>query len=170
MGIHAYLGIHVLARKVIFVDLALAQIAGLGAVYGVFLGLSFEADPWIIKAISVTFTLLGALLITVTRTRDEQIPHERSEDRTAKPILQSKCLKAMLSQAGCTAVWNQHEQTEKVGREQAKFSIRAQSPDCQTNLHGPNDGAHSFRLLIEFPVAEEAPDKVRRLVLPDVDR
>ena len=76
VGIHAYLGIHVLARKVIFVDLALAQIAGLGAVYGVFLGLSFEADPWIIKAISVTFTLLGALLITVTRTRDEQIPHE----------------------------------------------------------------------------------------------
>lgn len=76
VGIHAYLGIHVLARKVIFVDLALAQIAGLGAVYGVFLGLSFEADPWIIKAISVSFTLLGALLVAVTRTRDEQIPHE----------------------------------------------------------------------------------------------
>ena len=76
VGIHAYLGIHVLARKVIFVDLALAQIAGLGAVYGVFLGLSFESDPWIIKAISVSFTLLGALLVAMTRTRDGQIPHE----------------------------------------------------------------------------------------------
>jgi zinc/manganese transport system permease protein len=76
VGIHAYLGIHVLARKVIFVDLALAQIAGLGAVYGVFLGLSFENDPWVIKAISVCFTLLGALLVALTRTRDEQIPHE----------------------------------------------------------------------------------------------
>lgn len=76
VGIHAYLGIHVLARKVIFVDLALAQIAGLGAVYGVFLGLSFEADPWLIKIFSVSFTLLGALLVAVTRTRDESIPHE----------------------------------------------------------------------------------------------
>jgi len=76
VGIHAYLGIHVLARKVIFVDLALAQIAGLGSVYGVFLGLSLEADPWVIKIISVSFTLLGALLVAVTRTRNELVPHE----------------------------------------------------------------------------------------------
>ena len=31
VGIHAYFGIQVLARKVIFVDLALAQVAALGA-------------------------------------------------------------------------------------------------------------------------------------------
>jgi hypothetical protein len=30
-GIHAYLGIHVLAREVVFVDIALAQITALGA-------------------------------------------------------------------------------------------------------------------------------------------
>lgn len=76
VGIHAYLGIHVIARKVIFVDLALAQIAGLGAVYGVFIGLSFESDPWAIKGISVGFTLLGASLFAVTRTNNESIPHE----------------------------------------------------------------------------------------------
>jgi len=35
---HVYLGIHVIARKVIFVDLALAQIAALGAVYALLLG------------------------------------------------------------------------------------------------------------------------------------
>ena len=29
-GIHAYLGIHVIAREVIFVDIAMAQIAALG--------------------------------------------------------------------------------------------------------------------------------------------
>jgi zinc/manganese transport system permease protein len=76
VGIHAYLGIHVIARKVIFVDLALAQIAALGAVYGVFIGLSFANDPWMIKGISTAFTLLGALLFSFTRTPDEKLPHE----------------------------------------------------------------------------------------------
>ena len=32
-GIHAYLGLHVIEREVIFVDLALAQIAGNGTVW-----------------------------------------------------------------------------------------------------------------------------------------
>lgn len=76
VGIHAYLGIHVIARKVIFVDLALAQIAALGAVYGVFIGLSLSADGWMIKAVSVSFTLIGALLFSFTRTPDERVPHE----------------------------------------------------------------------------------------------
>lgn len=76
VGIHAYLGFHVLARKVIFVDLALAQIAALGAVYGVFIGLSLEIHSWAIKGISVLFTLLGALLISFTRSSDERVPHE----------------------------------------------------------------------------------------------
>lgn len=76
VGIHAYLGIHVIARKVIFVDLALAQIAALGAVYGIFIGLSFETNMWAIKAISVGFTLLGAILFAFTRTPDERVPHE----------------------------------------------------------------------------------------------
>lgn len=76
VGIHAYLGVHVLARKVIFVDLALAQIAALGAVYGVFIGLSLEANSWAIKGVSVAFTLLGALLFSFTRTPDERVPHE----------------------------------------------------------------------------------------------
>lgn len=76
VGIHSYLGIHVIARKVIFVDLALAQIAALGTVYGFFLGLSFETDILWVKLISVLFTLLGALLFSFTRTSDEKVPHE----------------------------------------------------------------------------------------------
>lgn len=76
VGIHAYLGIHIIARKVIFVDLALAQIAGLGAVYAVFIGFSLETDSWVIKAISVGFTLLGALLFAFTQKNDERVPHE----------------------------------------------------------------------------------------------
>lgn len=76
VGIHAYLGLHVLARKVIFVDLALAQIAALGAVYGVLLGFSFESDGLAIKLISVSFTLMGAVLCSVSKKFDEKVPHE----------------------------------------------------------------------------------------------
>lgn len=76
VGIHAYLGVHVLARKVIFVDLALAQIAALGAVYALFLGLSFDYDPLVIKFISVIFSFLGALIISLSKIKHPLIPHE----------------------------------------------------------------------------------------------
>jgi len=73
-GIHAYLGVHVVERGVIFVDLALAQIAALGAVLAVVYGL----DPhggwsyWI----SLGFTFLGAAIFAVARTRRGHIPQE----------------------------------------------------------------------------------------------
>ena len=38
-GIHAYLGVHVVERGVIFVDLALAQIAALGATIAIVMGM-----------------------------------------------------------------------------------------------------------------------------------
>ena len=75
-GILVYLGIHVLSRKVIFVDLALAQIAALGSVWGALLGWDIQTDPWQIKAFSLAFTLLGAAVFTLTRMRDERVPHE----------------------------------------------------------------------------------------------
>ena len=75
-GILVYLGIHVLSRKVIFVDLALAQIAALGSVWGVLLGWDLQDDPWAVKAFSLAFTFIGAAVFTMTRTRDERVPHE----------------------------------------------------------------------------------------------
>ena len=75
-GILVYLGIHVLSRKVIFVDLALAQIAALGSVWGALLGWDIQTDPWQIKAFSLVFTLFGAAVFTLTRMRDERVPHE----------------------------------------------------------------------------------------------
>lgn len=75
-GIHVYLGIHVLARKVIFVDLALAQIAALGTVWGVILGWDVHADPWQIKGFSLAFCVLGAAVFSLTRARRERVPHE----------------------------------------------------------------------------------------------
>ena len=75
-GIHVYLGIHVITRKVIFVDLALAQIAALGAVYGVLLGYNLREDPWTIKGFSLAFAFVGAAVFSLTRMRRERVPQE----------------------------------------------------------------------------------------------
>lgn len=75
-GIHVYLGIHVIARKVIFVDLALATIAALGAVWGVLLGWDIHHDLWAIKGFSLAFTILGAAVFSLVRMRHERVPQE----------------------------------------------------------------------------------------------
>ncbi|MGH9804797.1 MAG: metal ABC transporter permease, partial [Candidatus Acidiferrales bacterium] len=73
-GIMTYLGIHVVERGVIFVDLSLAQIAALGMGIAVLLGL----DPHSAGAYwtSLAFTLLGALVFSVIRTKRAHIPQE----------------------------------------------------------------------------------------------
>ena len=75
-GIHVYLGIHVLARKVIFVDLALATIAALGAVCGALLGWDVHEDVWAIKGFSLAFTIVGAAVFSLTRVRHDRVPQE----------------------------------------------------------------------------------------------
>lgn len=73
-GIHAYLGVHVVERGVIFVDLALAQIAALGATVAILVGM----DPHGTGAywLSLAFTFLGAALFSFARTRRGHIPLE----------------------------------------------------------------------------------------------
>jgi zinc/manganese transport system permease protein len=73
-GIHAYLGVHVVERGVIFVDLALAQIAALGATMAILVGM----DPHGVGAywLSLAFTFVGAALFTFARTRRSHIPLE----------------------------------------------------------------------------------------------
>lgn len=73
-GIHTYLGFHVVGRGVIFVDLCLAQAAAFGAVVAISLGVG-EAGP-LHYFISLGFALLGALLISFLRTRDDRVPQE----------------------------------------------------------------------------------------------
>jgi zinc/manganese transport system permease protein len=73
-GIHAYLGFHVLSREVIFVDIALAQIAALGAT-GAFL-FGFELDTWESYAAGLGFTILGALVLALTRSPTRRVSHE----------------------------------------------------------------------------------------------
>jgi len=73
-GIHAYLGVHVVERGVIFVDLALAQIAALGATIAILVGM----DPHGTGAywISLVFTFMGALIFSFVRSATQRIPLE----------------------------------------------------------------------------------------------
>jgi len=75
-GIHVYLGVHVIERKVIFVDLALAQIAALGTVIGVMMGYEVGKDVTELYLYSLAFTIFGAFIFSVTRMRGEKVPHE----------------------------------------------------------------------------------------------
>ncbi len=75
VGIHTWLGLHVLRRGVIFVDLALAQVAALGGLVGLLAGLE-PASPAAL-AFTLVFALLGAGLLTALRPgRDSPIPQE----------------------------------------------------------------------------------------------
>jgi zinc/manganese transport system permease protein len=73
-GIHVYLGLHVLARGVIFVDLALAQVAALGLSVAMLAGhpIQGEAAYWY----ALAFTVGGAGLFAVSRVRRGPIPQE----------------------------------------------------------------------------------------------
>jgi zinc/manganese transport system permease protein len=66
VAVHSYLGLHVLAREVIFVDLSLAQVAALGSTVAILIG----AEPDSTRAFlySLGFTTVGAALFALTRT------------------------------------------------------------------------------------------------------
>jgi zinc/manganese transport system permease protein len=74
-GMHTYLGYHVVRRGVIFVDLALAQVAALGSSVGVLLGWGHH-DPAGNYVVSLGFTLFGAMLFVLFRGKREKVPIE----------------------------------------------------------------------------------------------
>jgi zinc/manganese transport system permease protein len=73
-GIFTYLGLHVIERGVIFVDLALAQIAALGLSFSLVVGLSVESgySYWV----SLGFAILGAAIFSFTRFKKQRVPQE----------------------------------------------------------------------------------------------
>jgi zinc/manganese transport system permease protein len=73
-GIHAYLGVHVVERGVIFVDLSLAQIAALGTTMGVLYGLDPHGSG--VYWTSLAFTFLGAAVFSTIRGHRARIPQE----------------------------------------------------------------------------------------------
>jgi len=75
VAIHGYFGLHVIARGVIFVDLAMAQIAALGATTGLlFHGAMVSTHP---EWFSFGAVAIGAAVLALTRThREGRVPHE----------------------------------------------------------------------------------------------
>jgi zinc/manganese transport system permease protein len=76
-GIHSYLGLHVVERGVIFVDLSLAQIAALGGTIALLLPMS-NGDPHApaVYWVSLLFTFIGAAIFAMVRGRQARIPQE----------------------------------------------------------------------------------------------
>jgi len=73
-GIHAYLGLHVIAREVIFVDIALAQIAALGATAAFLWG--YDLETWASYVFGLAFTVAGATVFALTRSRERRVSQE----------------------------------------------------------------------------------------------
>jgi len=73
-GIHVYLGLHVVTRGVIFVDLALAQVAALGAAVGIVMGLDHDGNASYMMALA--FTFIGAAFFAYIRSSNQKVPQE----------------------------------------------------------------------------------------------
>src|SRR6187455_1542709 len=65
----SYLGVHVVGRGIVFVDLALGQISSLGVAFGAFIGTGLTSIP-------IIFTLVGAFLLSFINIRDKRLKQE----------------------------------------------------------------------------------------------
>jgi zinc/manganese transport system permease protein len=75
VAIHSYLGLHVIAREVIFVDLSLAQMAALGSTVAILAGSAPDSPTALLYALG--FTTLGAAVFALTRTTEKgPVPQE----------------------------------------------------------------------------------------------
>jgi zinc/manganese transport system permease protein len=68
-----YLGLHIIRREIIFVDLGLAQVAALGTCVSILVG---HHEGWAGYAWSLGFTLAGAAVFTFTRMKKAEVPQE----------------------------------------------------------------------------------------------
>jgi len=123
-GIHAYLGVHVVERGVVFVDLALAQIAALGTTIAVLYGFDphGRGSYWT----SLAFTFLGALVFSTVRAQSARIPQEAIIGISyavasaaailamSKSIAQTEHLKEMLVGNILTVSWSEVRTTALV--------------------------------------------------------
>ena len=65
----SYMGVHVVGRGIVFVDLALGQISSLGVAFAAFIGTGLTSIPLI-------FTLAGALLMSFINIHDKRLKQE----------------------------------------------------------------------------------------------
>ena len=73
-GLLVYLGLHVVKRGIIFIDIAMAQMASLGICTAVLLRLDLQG--WPTFAIALGFTLIGAAVFSITGKRNTEVPQE----------------------------------------------------------------------------------------------
>lgn len=73
-AIHAYLGLHIVRRGVIFVDLALAQVAALGVTVALLFG--YQPSDRAAYGLALAAACLGAAVLALTRQRRERVPQE----------------------------------------------------------------------------------------------
>jgi len=73
-GILSYFGNHILSRGIIFIDIAVAQIAALGTMIGLLLGSAEESLN--VQLISYLFTVIIIALFSLTKSRKQVIPQE----------------------------------------------------------------------------------------------
>ena len=73
-GILVYMGLHIVRREIIFVDLALAQVAAFGICVAILLG--HDSHDWQTTAWSAALTFVGAGVLTLTRPSGKRVPQE----------------------------------------------------------------------------------------------
>jgi zinc/manganese transport system permease protein len=101
VGIHTYLGIHVLRRRVIFVDLALAQIAALGTMVGFLFGIMPETSAALI--VSMAFTFAGAAVFALSRSK-VHAAQSKDKETTKNRIPQEAVIGLVYAITAATAV------------------------------------------------------------------
>ncbi len=69
-----YLGLHVVQRGIIFIDIAMAQMASLGICVAILF--RFDLQSTATFAIALGFTIIGAALFSLTGKRASQVPQE----------------------------------------------------------------------------------------------
>ena len=83
-GIHAYLGLHVVERGVIFVDLSLAQIASLGAAIARAGRAPIRTSP-AVYWMSLAFTLIGAFIFAMIKGQEAQASRRKPSSASRTP-------------------------------------------------------------------------------------
>ncbi len=73
-GVLSYFGNHILSRGIIFIDIAVAQIAALGTMIGLLLG--FAEESMSVQFISYSFTIIVISLFALTKFQKQVIPQE----------------------------------------------------------------------------------------------
>src|SRR5262245_42581146 len=73
-GILVYFGLHIVAREVLFVDLAPSRVAALVLCFAIPLG--YAAHAWQPYAFSVSFTIVGAAVFSLTRVQHHRVSQE----------------------------------------------------------------------------------------------